>query len=95
MQQEKELPSQTGAATYEGTRPWLERTGWITTYQGVPRTILKRMVLPPSRASVVHGLQLGLYQKQQLASPYYTSLFRSVTQFTLFVRAPHMSTKVK
>ena len=69
MQQEEELPSQTGAATYEGTRPWLERTGWITTYQGVPRNILKRMVLPPSRASGVHGLPLGLYQNQQLASP--------------------------
>ncbi|KAL4860286.1 hypothetical protein BDV12DRAFT_205332, partial [Aspergillus spectabilis] len=66
--QGRELLQQTGAVTYEGTRPWMERTGWMTTYQGVPRTILKRMVMLPSQASTVHGLPLGEYQGHQLAS---------------------------
>ncbi|KAF7139742.1 hypothetical protein CNMCM5793_007812 [Aspergillus hiratsukae] len=68
-QEREELLTSTGTTQYEGTRPWLERTGWITTYQGVPRAVLRRMVLPPSRGSVIHGLSLGSYQSQQLASP--------------------------
>ncbi|KAL4963725.1 uncharacterized protein BDV14DRAFT_201695 [Aspergillus stella-maris] len=63
-----ELLHHTGTATYKGTRPWLERTGWIMTYQGVPRKILKWMMQLPSHALTVHGLPLGEYQGRQLIS---------------------------
>lgn len=66
--QGKELLQHTGIPTYEGTRPWLERTGWMTTYQGVPRKVLKRMVQPPSSASAIHGLPLGEHEDHQLGS---------------------------
>lgn len=66
--QGKELLHHTGIATYEGTRPWLERTGWMTTYQGVPRKVLKRMIQPPSSASAIHGLPLGEHEDHQLGS---------------------------
>ena len=58
----------TGTATYEGTRPWLDRTRWISTYQGIPRDILKRMTLLPTISSATHGLQLGSYQNRTFAS---------------------------
>ncbi|KAJ5636935.1 uncharacterized protein N7484_010248 [Penicillium longicatenatum] len=59
----------TGTATYEKTRPWLDRTRWISTYQGIPREILKRMTLLPTISSATHGLQLGGYQNRTFASP--------------------------
>lgn len=59
----------TGTATYEGTRPWLDRTRWIKTYQAIPRDILKRMTLLPTISSTTHGLQLGSYQKRTFVSP--------------------------
>ncbi|KAL4981283.1 hypothetical protein BDW68DRAFT_180583, partial [Aspergillus falconensis] len=66
--QEGDLLQQTGTPTYEATRPWLERTGWMTTYQGVPRSVLKHIVMAPSHASTVHGLPLGKYQSHTLLS---------------------------
>ncbi|KAF7173667.1 hypothetical protein CNMCM6106_007708 [Aspergillus hiratsukae] len=57
-----------GQSTYEGTRPWLERTQWISTYQGVPRDILKRLMLLPAMSSTKHGLQLGFFKGRALTS---------------------------
>lgn len=36
----------TGTATHEGTRPWLDRTRWISTYQGIPCDVLQEEHTP-------------------------------------------------
>lgn len=59
----------TGTDIYEGTPPWLERTGWKRMYQGIPRDILKRMMLLPSVSSANQGLKLGFHQGDELISP--------------------------
>jgi hypothetical protein len=69
VQRQQSTLEQTGTPTYEGTRPWLDRTGWITTYQGVPRDLLKRLILLPTRSTTIHGLTLGSHPGQPLASP--------------------------
>ncbi|KAJ5293540.1 uncharacterized protein N7443_009493 [Penicillium atrosanguineum] len=69
IDQQRNALTCTGIDTYEGTRPWLERTRWISTYQGIPRDILKRMMLLPASSSIEPGLKLGSYQDEAFMSP--------------------------
>jgi hypothetical protein len=69
IDQQRNALTCTGTDTYKGTRPWLERTRWISTYQGIPQDILRRMMLLPAVSSVKHGLKLGSYQDQELMRP--------------------------
>jgi len=43
----RSLSTDTGMRTLAGIRPWMERTRWLSTYQGVRRDILQRLAQMP------------------------------------------------